>query len=220
MGTTNDIGTMYGYGRNIYANLQMLMEGEIKKVDICTINGIPSVYVAGYGKYLNIPYMTSREDKKKLGYLAYMINGVKEFFKFIKLRNITYEVDGEIYKGYYSFIICTNSTRVAGLNNILSDTIKLDDNKFEIVLCNISSRKKLINSLIYLVTSDIKHVPGFYYHKTDEIKIHMLDGKGSDWDIDGEKLEIESPDITIKMDRDTELMIPKKNINKLFVNKE
>ena len=33
--------------------------------------------------------------------------------------------------------------------------------------------------------------------------------------VDGEKLEIEGPDVVIKMDRDTKLMVPKKNIEKL-----
>ena len=48
----------------------------------------------------------------------------------------------------------------------------------------------------------------------------MRDGKGSEWDIDGEKLDIDTSEVVIKMDRDTELMLPKKNIDKLFVNKK
>ena len=63
----------------------------------------------------------------------------------------------------------------------------------------------------------IDHVQGFFHYKTDEIKMHFEDDKKVEWDIDGEKIDIKGPDITIKIDRETELMIPKKNIKKLFV---
>ena len=215
-GTTNDVGTMYGYGRDLIANLKMLLEGEIRKVDIITINNIPSIYVCGFGKYLNIPYLTSGEDKKKFGYLAYIWNAFREFFKITKMREITYEVNGEKYHGYYSFMFCSNSTRIAGLQNIFND-IKLNDNKFEVLFCNIASRKKLINSLLSLATNDINHVSGLYYYKTGEVKIHIDNKKATEWDIDGEKVDIEEEDIDIKLDNDTCLMIPKKNIDKLFV---
>ena len=215
-GTTNDVGTMYGYKKNPVEDLKMLMEGEVKNVDVCTINNIPSIYVAGFGKYLNIPYKATGDEKKKLGYLAYIIHGIKEFFNFTKLKNVTYEVDGETYQGYFSFMVSTNSTRVAGLQNIFKD-IKLNDNKFEIVFCNIASRRKLINSIMLMGVNGIDHVQGFFYYKTDEIKMHFEDDKKIEWDIDGEKIDIKGPDITIKIDRETKLMIPKKNIKKLFV---
>jgi YegS/Rv2252/BmrU family lipid kinase len=215
-GTTNDVGTMYGYKKNPIEDLKLLMDGEIKKVDICTINDIPSIYVAGFGKYVNIPYNTTGEEKRKFGYLAYIVNGIKEFFNFTKLKELSYEIDGETYQGYYSFMLSTNSTRVAGLQNILKD-IKLNDNKFEIVFCNIASRRKLINSIMLLGVNSIDHVQGFFYYKTSEVKIHFKDEKKIEWDIDGEKVDIKGPDVTIKIDRETRLMIPKKNIKKLFV---
>lgn len=215
-GTTNDVGTMYGYKKNPIEDLKLLMDGEVRKVDICTINDIPSIYVAGFGKYVNIPYKTTGEEKRRFGYLAYIVNGIKEFFNFTKLTELSYEIDGETYHGYYSFMLSTNSTRVAGLQNILKD-IKLNDNKFEIVFCNIASRRKLINSIMLLGVNSIDHVQGFFYYKTSEVKMHFKNDKKIEWDIDGEKVEFKGPDITIKIDRETKLMIPKKNIKKLFV---
>ncbi|UKI26966.1 MAG: hypothetical protein L6V91_09730 [Bacilli bacterium] len=63
-GTTNDVGAMWGYGKNIINNLKLALEGEIKRIDICTINDRPFVYSAGFGKFMNIPYETPRELKK------------------------------------------------------------------------------------------------------------------------------------------------------------
>lgn len=63
-GTTNDIGAMWGYGKNMLQNLKLALEGEIKRIDVCTINNRPFTYTAGFGKFMNIPYETPRELKK------------------------------------------------------------------------------------------------------------------------------------------------------------
>ena len=83
-GTTNDIGAMWGYGKNILSNLKLALNGEIKRIDVCTINGKPLVYTAGFGKFMNIPYETPRQLKKRLGHLAYIEEGIKDFFRKIK----------------------------------------------------------------------------------------------------------------------------------------
>ena len=88
-GTTNDIGAMWGYGKNILQNLKLALNGEIRKIDICTINNRPFVYSAGFGKFMNIPYETPRNLKKRLGHLAYIKEGIKDFFRKIKLYDVS-----------------------------------------------------------------------------------------------------------------------------------
>ena len=65
VGTTNDIGVMLGYGKNIINNLKLTLDGEVKNVDICVINEHPFIYVATIGKFAEIPYETPRDLKKK-----------------------------------------------------------------------------------------------------------------------------------------------------------
>lgn len=217
VGTTNDVGKMFGYGKNIIDNLKLLMNGVVKKIDICTINKEPFVYVAGFGKFMNIPYETSRKSKKKFGYLAYLLNGAKDLIRFTKLHDITYTIDGEEYKGLYSFLLVSNATRIAGVNNIFHD-VKLNDDKFELLFCNITKKKDILRTLYYLRKTDITHVPGFYFHKTNNIKIKINDESKISWCIDGEKLEIDSSEVTINVDKNVEIMIPKTNIDKLFID--
>ena len=142
-GTTNDIGSMWGYGKNMINNLKLALNGQVKRIDICTINDKPFVYSAGFGKFMNIPYETPRELKKRLGHLAYIKEGIKDFFRKIKLYDISYEIDGEKYRGLFSFALITNANRVAGINNFYK-VIKLDDNKFEVLLCNITRLKDIV----------------------------------------------------------------------------
>ena len=77
LGTTNDLGATFGMGKNPVNNLKMVLEGTVKELDICRINDVPFVYVAGLGKFTDVAYDTPRNLKKNFGYLAYMINAIK-----------------------------------------------------------------------------------------------------------------------------------------------
>ena len=72
VGTTNDIGAMLGYTKDILSNVKLSLNGRIKDFDIGLINKHPFIYVAGFGKYTNISYDTPRTLKKKIGHLAYL----------------------------------------------------------------------------------------------------------------------------------------------------
>ena len=217
-GTTNDIGMMMGYGKNMINNLKLTLDGVVKNVDICMINNRPFIYVAAIGKFTNIPYETPRELKKNIGYLAYLTEGFKSFFDKTKLNEIVYEVDGVKHRGLFSFIILSSANRISGINNFYKD-VKLDDNKFEIMLCNISKRKDIIRSLYFLTMYDISRVPGIYSYKADNFKIEFIDKPKKPWCIDGEKLDDNSNKFEITIDNSLKMMIPKKNVEKLFVKK-
>lgn len=218
MGTTNDIGTMFGYGKNMLNNLKLTLDGVIENVDICLINNRPFIYVATIGKFADIPYDTPRKLKKKYGYLAYFWEGVKSFFNKTKLYDVAYEIDGVKYRGLFSFIIVSSANRIAGINNFYKD-VKLDDDRFEVLLCNFNKKKDIIKSLYFLTMYDIEKVPGIHFYKTNNIKFKFFSIPKKNWCIDGEKLEEENIEYEIKIDRDFKMMIPKKNIDKLFIHK-
>lgn len=217
-GTTNDIGVMMGYGKNMINNLKMTLDGVVKEIDICLINGNPFIYVAAIGKFTNIPYETPRKLKKNIGYFAYLAEGVKSLFDKTKLSEIIYEVDGVEYRGLFSFIIVSSANRISGINNFYKD-VKLDDNKFEVMLCNITKKKDIVKSLYFLTLYDVSKVPGIYSYKTDKLKIRFVDTPKKPWCVDGEKLNAIDNNYEITIDRSMKMMIPKKNVDKLFVKK-
>lgn len=218
LGTTNDIGAMFGYGTDIIENLKLLLDGEQKGIDLCLVNDKPFVYVSGFGKFMTIPYETSRNSKKSLGKLAYLKEGVKEFFSYTKLHELKYSINGEEYKGLFSFILVSNANHIAGINNFY-DEVYLDDGKFEVLFCNLTRKQDIIKSLLYLTTSDITKVPGFYFYKTDKLEIEFT-REIDKWCVDGEELEQKTKKYNIEMIKDFKIMIPKKNINKLFVHEK
>lgn len=216
MGTTNDIGKMLGFGKNPKKNIKLLLEGVQKRMDICLINNNPFIYVAGFGNYTGIPYETGKTMKSFMGYFAYLFNALKNFIKRNKLYDIRYEVNGEIHSGFYSFMLITNATRIGGIK--IFDEIKLDDDQFEILFCNLRKRKHIVQSLYYLTRKDITNVPGFYFYKTNKLKIKINSSKQLPWCLDGERCDIDDELINIKIDKHTTILVPKTNIDELFVN--
>jgi len=218
IGTTNDVGTMFGYGRNFENNLKLLMEGSVKKIDICSVNDRPFVYVAGLGKFINIAYDTPRYLKKKYGYLAYLIEGIKDFFKPIKTYKVDYEVNGIKKTGYFSFILISNANRIAGINNFYKG-VKLDDNSFEMLLCNFATRRSIIKTLRLLIDNDPNKISGLEFYKTNRVKFVFESYPKKAWCIDGEKLDRRTKVFEFNTINDFEILMPKKNVKKLFIKK-
>ncbi len=219
IGTANDIGTMFGMSKNVLTNLKNILNGTIKDVDICLVNNKPFVYVAGFGKYITISYDTPKKYKKVFGYLAYAMQGVMEFFRPTKLFEVEYTVNGETYKGLYSLILISNANSIAGIHDIYKD-IKLDDKKFEVVFCNLTKRSDVIKSFYYLRTADIDKVPGLFFHRTDNIKITFSEVPKKCWTIDGEKLQERRKTYEFNTNYTIKMLVPKKNIDKLFIAKK
>lgn len=217
VGTTNDIGKMFGYGKNIIENLKITLKGTVKNVDICLINGRPFVYVACLGKFAEVPYETPRELKKKLGYFAYIREGIKSLFQKTNLTEVTYEINGEKYHGLFSFIIISSANRIAGINKFYKD-VKLDDNKFEVLLCNINRKKDIIKSFYFLTMHDATKVPGIYIYKTDNIKLRLGDIPKKDWCIDGEELNDKRLTYDISIYNEMKMLVPSKNVKNLFIH--
>ncbi len=216
VGTANDIGSMYGYKKTILTNLKMLLKGKIKNIDICSINGNVFTYSAGFGKFTDISYNTPRKLKKRLGYSAYLINALKELtVSKTKLYNLKIMIDNKVYNEKCSLILISNSNRIGGIKDFYK-TVKLDDGEFEILICNLIDKRKILNSLVLLMTKDATSVPGFKVYKAKYMKIWFEDERKKTFTIDGEKYQDNRKDYEIKVLKKSKILIPKKNINKLF----
>lgn len=215
MGSTNDVGSMYGLESSLFKNLEKLLKGKSKKVDICKINNTPFVYVACLGDYIDMAYATPRSLKERYGKIAYIMYGLKQFRNKINQYDIKYKVNGKEYEGTYSFIFITNSSRVAGQPDVYYD-VKLDDNMFEVALANVKSKKDMLKMLVLISTIDVKKVPNITYYRTNNFEIEFLTPPKTSWCIDGE--EYKSDELTYKFSVNTEMkmLVPKESVNKLF----
>ena len=218
-GTTNDVGHMYGLTKNYMKDLKILVDGIVKNIDVCYINKKPFVYVCCLGNLVNVSYETPRRLKKKYGKFAYIIYGLKQIKKSLKSYELTYKVNGETHKGKYSYIFITNSSRIAGVNGIYND-VKLDDKMFEVVFCNIEKKQDVVKVLYEITTKDIESTKKIEYYKTDNVEIIFDEEIEVSWCIDGEEYKEKSKVFKFTLDNDTKMLVPRKNIKKLFKNKK
>jgi len=219
MGSTNDVGSMYGLESGIYNNLEKLLKGKAKNVDICKLNDTPFVYVACLGDYIDMAYATPRRLKERYGKIAYIMYGLKQFRNSINQYDIKYKVDGKEYEGTYSFIFITNSSRVAGQPDVYYD-VKLDDNMFEVALANVKNKKEMLKMLVLISTIDVKKVPNITYYQTDNFEIEFLTKPKTSWCIDGEEYKSDEMKFKFTVDKKMKMQVPKDSVNKLFDKEE
>lgn len=215
MGTTNDVANMYGYTKDYKKNLELLLNGVRKKVDVCYIDETPFVYVACLGDYIDMAYNTPRDLKKKYGKIAYILYGLRQLRNSIHRYHVKYSVDGVEHEGEYSFFFITNSSRVAGVDDIYYD-VKMDDNMFEVALANPKTKPDILRMLVQVTMKDVKEVPGITYYQTSDFEIEFLDKPKTSWCIDGEEYQSSGPKFTFKVDQKVKMLIPKTNAKKLF----
>ena len=87
---------------------------------------------------------------------------------------------------------------------------KLDDKKI----------LNIIKTFTILMTTDIERVSGVEFYKTNHLEIKFADYPKKAWCIDGEKLDRAVLNYEISNVRNVKIMMPKKNIDKIFVNKK
>lgn len=216
MGTTNDVANMYGYTKDYQKNLELLLNGVRKKVDVCYIDNTPFVYVACLGDYIDMAYNTPRDLKKKYGKIAYLLYGLKQLQNKIHKYRVRYKVGDVEYEGEYSFFFITNSSRVAGVNNIYND-VKIDDKMFEVALANPKTKVDILRMLVQVTAmKELKEVPGITYYQTDNFEIEFLKKPKTSWCIDGEEYQTNKPNYKFRVDQRVKMLIPKTNVKKLF----
>lgn len=219
VGTVNDVGTMYGYTKEYKKDLDLLLNGAIKSIDVCLINERPFVYVACLGNYVDVSYATPRNLKEKFGRWGYLLYGARKIKEKIKQYHIEYEVDGIKSEGKFSFLFITNSSRVAGINNIYQD-VKLNDQMFEVAFCKVKRKTELIKMIPSLLTMRIKKIPKVTYFRAHHLKIHFKEPLLESWCIDGEEFSPTKNEFEFRVISDMEMLVPLKNIQKLFNEEE
>ena len=186
-----------------------------KKVDVCYIDETPFVYVACLGDYIDMAYNTPRDLKKKYGKTAYILYGLRQLRNKIHRYKVKYKVDGIEHEGEYSFFFITNSSRVAGVDDIYYD-VKMDDNMFEVALANPKTKADILRMLVQVTLKDVKEVPGITYYQTNNFEIEFLNKRKTSWCIDGEEYPSSSNKFTFKVEQKIKMLIPRTNVKKLF----
>ena len=124
MGSTNDYAKNLGITRN--NALKCLMENTMCTIDVGCLNGEYFNYVAAFGVFTNVPFVTPQQMKNTFGYFAYLLEGMKQLTD-ITSKHINFQIDGKYIEDEIILGMITNAFFVAGVKNFNSHVVKLDD---------------------------------------------------------------------------------------------
>lgn len=212
-GTACDIAKTLGIPKNVPKALEIIKKMHEVRMDIVKGAHEYFVYVTALGNYVDISYLTQSKLKRRLGYFAYLITGIKEFFT-IPMIKTEINYDEGTLKGYYSLIMVVNSKRVAGFN-IIQKPI-LDDGQVDIVLYRYIP---LLNNLIYFFSFffNPKLLPFVKKIRTKEATIFTEHHHR--WNIDGEAADSGNQSIKV-FQKKLRILINPDQSEKYFKNQE
>lgn len=182
-GSTNDFANSLGLRGNPLEQAKNIMTKEAGLLDIGCFNGRHFVYTASAGAFVKASYSTPQRLKNKIGHAAYVISGVKDFFR-LKPMKLKIELEDETLEGEYVFVAVNNATQVGGIMKINEDLVEFNDGMFEMMLIDFPENPfqivKIINKM-------------FFQDFTGEIKLKQItkaritDCSEIDWSLDGEE---------------------------------
>lgn len=183
LGTVNDFARTIGLSRKKFFKKGIFQNYFTQKCDIGKFNNKYFSYVAAFGAFTPVSYVTNQKLKKCFGKLAYFIVAVKYFFK-IRTYKVKIDIDGDRIEQECIYGSVSNSKSIGGFQWFRKRDIAVDDGKFEVLL--IKKPKKQIQYLNILFDIIFKRYQSknFFYKQGSKIKIST--DKILTWTIDGE----------------------------------
>ena len=135
MGTTNDVATTLDLPKNdTLAAARRLLAGTPHPFDVGGFGDDEYfAYIAAFGAFTEVSYATPQTQKKALGHLAYVLQGMATLPK-IEAVSARVEYDGGAVEGRFLYGSMSNSTSVAGILRLKEEMVSLGDGQSELVL--------------------------------------------------------------------------------------
>ncbi len=153
MGTANDVATTLGLPKNdVLSAAYRLLRGTPHPFDVGGFGDREYFsYVAAFGAFTEVSYATPQDQKKVLGHLAYVLQGMQQLPK-IEPIHTRVEYDGGVFDGMLLYGSVTNSTSVAGIVRLPEEMVSLGDGVSELVLVrdpgNVAAFAEIVSSVL------------------------------------------------------------------------
>ena len=135
MGTANDVATTLGLPKNdTLAAARRLLVGTPHPFDVGGFGDKDYfAYIAAFGAFTEVSYTTPQDQKKALGHLAYVLQGMALLPKLESIP-VVVEYDGGRFEGRVLYGSMSNSNSVAGMIRFTDSMVQLGDGLSELVL--------------------------------------------------------------------------------------
>ena len=184
-GTRNDFANSLGLSSDFESFERNIVCGRKQKLDIGVMNDRCFVYVAAFGLLSECSYATPASLKKRLGKLAYVIEGAREI-PFTKAARLSvYSGDKKLSEGDYIFGAVSNSTSIGGTLHYKSSDVDFSDGLHEVILVKPKNPAMLAGILNALRKKDYS-ARGIELFHLPEVR---FEGEVQ-WTLDGEKFPL------------------------------
>lgn len=183
-GSTNDFAASLGLPKKMEAAALAVVKGTDAPIDIGAFCGERYfVYLAGFGAFTEISYLTPQDKKNLLGHQAYMLESVRGL---ASIRSYPMKVECEelTLEGEFIFGMVTNTMSVGGFKGLVNQTVALGDGLFEVLLIRTPKTPLEFRSIVSSLF--LRDESSELVHKFKTKSIHFLSEEPVDWVLDGE----------------------------------
>ena len=153
MGTANDVATSLGLPKNdALSAARRILSGTPHPYDVGGFGADAYfAYIAAFGAFTEVSYATPQDQKKLLGHLAYVLQGMQTLGR-IESIPTRVEYDGGVFEGSLLYGSMSNSTSVGGLVHLPETMVGLGDGMSELVLVrdpgNVAAFGEMVSSVL------------------------------------------------------------------------
>nr|AGS53830.1 transcription regulator (contains diacylglycerol kinase catalytic domain) [uncultured bacterium contig00054] len=182
-GTTNDFAVSLGLPVTIPEAAKAILDGRPRQVDAGLFGDKYFTYVAAFGQFTEVPYVTAQSAKNILGRAAYFLEGIKQLGSIHDIC-CKIDIDGEIIIGNFMLGIITNSTSVGGFKFQPENDSAMDDGLFETIFVRRPKNIQEQSDIIATLTNPEANTEMIVMRSAKKV---FIEAEGPcDWTIDGE----------------------------------
>ena len=183
-GSTNDFASSLGLPKKMESAAESIVKGTPWPIDVGAFDRDRYfMYIAAFGAFTEVAYLTPQDKKNRLGHQAYMLEGVKSL---ASLKSYRFRVEcGEMeLEDDFVFGMVTNTLSVGGFKGLVTQSVALSDGLFEVLLIRMPKTPlDLTNIVNYMF---LKEEPNEYVYKFKTSRISFHSEEPVDWVLDGE----------------------------------
>jgi len=191
-GSTNDFAKTLKIPATMKKAAEIIVQGNVFSCDVGRFNKDVFVYIAAFGLFTEVSYGTPQEMKNILGYMAYLLEGVKQLASIKSyLLKVTYvSENGEevVLEDDFIYGMVTNSRSIGGFKSIAGNVFKgdidLNDGLFEVTLIKTPKNPLELNSILAALA--IADIDTKYMYNFKSGKLTFEAEEEVAWTLDGE----------------------------------
>ncbi len=186
LGSTNDFAGSLGIPSDLNEALEGIVSGTPHPIDVGSFNGRVFMDVGLLGIFSRTCYETPQDMKNTLGFLAYVLEGIKEV-PTVHPIPLRIETGDRTYEGEYLACVVSNSRKLGGVVSLGEDKVDLSDGLFELLLVEKEKTPLQLHGYIHALRTADLTAEGMTFVSVPSLKITSADDQP--WTLDGERAD-------------------------------